>query len=138
VVEVLPTFNALLNATSGVLLLAAWRFIKAGRRDTHKKLMIAAFSCSALFLVFYLIRFSLTGAHRFAGADWLKPVYYAILFSHMLLAAAVVPLALRTFYLSYFKHDYTRHRRIARWTFPIWLYVSVTGVIVYVMLYHLA
>ncbi len=135
--ELLPTLNASLNATSALCLFAGWRAIKAKRVSLHWKLMTAALSASALFLVFYLIRFALTGAHRYPLDDWTRPVYLAILASHTLLAATVPFLAARTLHLA-IKKRYESHRRIARWTFPIWAYVSVTGVIVYFMLYHLA
>lgn len=134
--DVLPTVNASLNGSSAILLFAGWRAIKAGRRNLHHWLMISALLASALFLVCYLIRVGLTGTHRFPHEGWLKAVYYLVLFTHMILAMAVVPLALRTFWLAQ-KGRFDRHRGIARWTFPIWLYVSVTGVVVYVMLYHL-
>jgi putative membrane protein len=135
--EFLPTLNATLNATSAVFLFAGWRAIKAKKVSLHWKLMTAALTASSLFLVFYLIRFALTGAHRYPLDDWTRPVYLAILGSHTLLAATVPFLAARTLHLA-LKKRYESHRRIARWTFPIWGYVSVTGVIVYFMLYHLA
>ena len=97
--------------------------------------MQGAFITSAIFLVCYLTRFYLTGAHRFPGTGWLKIVYLTILFSHMVLAVVTVPLVLRTLYLAR-RARFREHRRIARFTFPVWMYVSVTGVVVYVMLYH--
>jgi uncharacterized membrane protein YozB (DUF420 family) len=134
--EVLPSVNASLNASSAILLFTGWRAIKAKRTTLHHWCMISALIASAIFLVCYLIRVALTGTHRFPHEGWTKIAYYAVLFSHMTLAIAVVPLALRTFYLAQ-KSRFDKHRRIAKWTFPIWLYVSVTGVVVYVMLYHL-
>ena len=134
--DVLPTVNAALNATSAVLLFAGWRAIRAGRRDVHRALMLSAFGSSTLFLASYLTRVALTGTHRFPGSGLLRAAYLAVLASHTLLAVAALPLVLRTLFLA-LRERLPEHRRIARWTFPIWLYVSVTGVVVYVMLYHL-
>mgnify|MGYP001559098435 CR=1 FL=1 len=136
--ERLAALNAVLNATSGVLLYAGLRAIKTGRRRLHWQCMTAAFAVSAIFLASYLTRVYVSGTHRFPGSGALKIAYYAILFSHMLLAATVPFLAVRTIWLSAKKKDFPRHVRIARITWPVWMYVSVTGVIVYVMLYHLA
>ncbi len=128
--------NATLNLASTVLLLIGLYQIR--RRDTrgHQRAMTGALVASALFLVFYVVRFSLTGTHRFAGEGVAKGVYLTILFSHMVLAALIVPLVLRLVYLVR-RRRFHAHARLARWTYPIWLYVSVTGLIVYVMLYHL-
>jgi putative membrane protein len=134
--DLLPAVNACLNGTSAVLLFAGWRAIKTRKVELHWKLMVAAVTASALFLVFYVIRFSLTGAHRYPAADWTRTVYYAVLTSHSLLAVVVLPLVARTLYLGTRKR-FQIHRRWARWTFPLWAYVSATGVIVYFMLYHL-
>lgn len=135
--DALPTVNATLNATSAVLLFSGWRAIRARRVGLHRTLMLAAFGVSALFLACYLTRFALTGVHRFPGDGALKAAYLGILATHTVLAAITAPLVLRTIWLSL--HDrFAAHRRIARWTFPVWMYVSVTGVVVYVMLYHLA
>ena len=100
--------------------------------------MLAAFGSSTLFLACYLVRVALTGTHRYPGSGASKAIYLAVLASHMLLAVAVVPLALRTLQLSLIKKSFEAHRRLARYTLPIWLYVSITGVVVYLMLYHLA
>lgn len=135
--DVHPALNALLNATSAVLLALGWRAIKRRQVGRHWRLMVSAFVASTVFLISYLLRFYLSGTHRYPGDGWDKVVYLAILFSHMVLAAAVVPLALRSLYLGARKR-YDRHRRLARWTLPIWMYVSVTGVIIYLMLYPLA
>jgi putative membrane protein len=135
---VLPTVNAALNATSGVLLTAGFAAIRARRIELHRRLMLSAFASSTIFLVCYLIRVGLTGTHRYPGTGASQVVYLAILVSHMLLAVAVVPLALRTLHLSLFKREFDAHRRIGRVTLPVWLYVSVTGVVVYLMLYHFA
>ena len=136
-VDLLPTVNATLNATSGVLLFIGWRAIKAKQVAFHRACMLSAVATSTLFLTFYLIRFALTGAHRYPLDDWTRPVYLGILGSHTLLAATVPFLAARTLYLAW-RQRFDAHRRIARVTFPIWMYVSVTGVVVYVMLYHVA
>lgn len=97
--------------------------------------MLGAVTASVLFLAFYVLRFSLTGTHRFAGEGLAKVAYLSILFSHMVLAVAVVPLVLRLLFLA-FRERFAEHRRLARWTFPIWMYVSVTGIVVYLMLYQ--
>ena len=135
--DALPAVNAALNATCAVLLVAGWRAIRGGRRDTHRALMLGACAASALFLVSYLTRVALTGTHRFPGDGALRAIYLVVLGTHTVLAALVVPLALRTLWLP-LRSRFAEHRRIARWTLPVWLYVSVTGVAVYVMLYHLA
>jgi putative membrane protein len=129
--------NAGLNATCAILLLLGWRAIRAGRRELHRALMLAACATSALFLASYLTRVALTGTHRFPGDGALRAVYLVVLSSHTVLAALVVPLALRTLFLP-LRSRFAEHRRIARITLPVWMYVSVTGVAVYVMLYHLA
>jgi putative membrane protein len=136
-VELLPTLNASLNALSGALAFAAWRAIRGGRVETHRALMISATLTSVVFLTFYLIRFSLTGTHRYPVDDWTRPLYLGILLTHTVLAAAVPFLVARSLWLA-LRGRFDAHRRIARVTFPIWLYVSVTGVLVYLMLYHLA
>jgi uncharacterized membrane protein YozB (DUF420 family) len=134
---VLPVVNACLNATCAALLLFGRGRIRRGERLPHARLMVAAFVTSAVFLASYLTRVWATGTTYFVGAAWLKYSYYAVLFSHMILAMVVLPLILRTLYLALQKR-FAEHRRLARWTYPVWLYVSVTGVLVYVMLYHLA
>jgi putative membrane protein len=135
--EVLPPVNATLNGTSAVLVLLGWRAIRAGERERHRALMLAAFASSVLFLAGYLTRIALTGTHAFPGSGALRAVYLAVLASHTLLAAAAAPMVLRTLFLAV-RERFPDHRRIARFTLPIWMYVSVTGVAVYVMLYHLA
>jgi putative membrane protein len=134
---VLPPVNAALNALSCALLLLGWAAIRRGERERHRALMLGACASSALFLVGYLTRVALTGVHRFPGAGWLKALYLAVLGSHTLLAAACAPLALVTLTLA-LRGRFPLHRRIARVTLPIWIYVSATGVAVYVLLYHLA
>jgi uncharacterized membrane protein YozB (DUF420 family) len=132
----LPALNATLNATSGVLLLAGWLMIRRGRIDLHRRCMLAAFVTSSLFLVSYVVYHAQAGSRPFTGRGTIRAIYFAILISHVLLAAIIVPLALITLRRA-LRGDYVRHRRIARWTFPVWMYVSVTGVVIYLMLYHL-
>jgi putative membrane protein len=133
----LPSVNAALNATSATLLFFGWRAIRAGRRELHRALMLGACSTSVLFLASYFTRIALTGTHRFPGGGPLRAVYLAILVSHTVLATLTLPLALRTLQLS-LGARFEEHRRVARFTFPVWLYVSLTGVAVYVMLYWIA
>lgn len=136
-VEVLPKLNACLNGTSALLIFLGAQRAAAHQPERHRTLMLSAFGTSSLFLFFYLLRFYLTGTHRFEGADWLRYLYLFILFSHMLLAISVVPLVFRAMFLG-LKNRIAEHRKVVRWAYPIWLYVSVTGVVVYVMLYHLS
>jgi putative membrane protein len=131
-----PTVNATLNALSAVFLVVAYRAIRRLEIDKHRRWMLAAATTSAIFLVSYVAYHVRVGSVRFGGVGSARTVYFAILVSHTLLAIAVVPFVLRTLYLGLKRRD-DRHRRIAKWTFPVWLYVSLTGVIVYVMLYHL-
>ena len=133
----LPTLNAALNSLSAVFLLAGFFYIKSGNRGAHRACMLTAFGCSTLFLISYLIYHYGVGSVPFKGQGWIRPVYFTILITHTVLATAVVPLALITLTRA-LKQRFDRHRRIARWTFPIWLYVSVTGVVVYWMLYWFA
>jgi putative membrane protein len=135
--ELLPPVNATLNGTSAVLVLLGWRAIRSGDRDRHRALMLAALASSVLFLAGYLTRVALTGTHAFPGRGALRAVYLAVLGSHTLLAAVAAPMILRTLFLA-LRDRLPDHRRIARVTVPVWLYVSATGVAVYVMLYHLA
>lgn len=131
----LPAVNAALNALSGMLLLAAFGFIRSGRIDAHRRLMLAAFATSALFLISYLVYHAQVGSVPFTRQGVVRPLYFTILITHVVLAAAVVPLAIVTLTRG-LRGRYAQHRRIARWTFPIWLYVSATGVLVYVLLYQ--
>lgn len=135
-VSILPTLNAFLNGTSAVLLSVGYIFIRLRKVTTHKTCMITAFGVSSLFLISYLIYHYRAGSVPFGGRGWIRPVYFTLLISHIALAACIVPLALITIYRAW-TEQFEKHMRIARWTFPIWLYVSVTGVIVYWMLYHL-
>jgi putative membrane protein len=134
--DLLALVNATLNGTAAVLLLAGRVAIGRRRTGMHRVLMVSAFAVSAVFLVSYLTRVALTGTHVDPHRGWVHWTYLAILGTHMTLAMAVVPLVLLALYQAYRKR-FAKHRRIARWTFPIWLYVSVTGVVVYAMLYHL-
>ena len=131
----LPTVNALLNATSGTLLFLGFLQIRKKNIVVHRRLMLAACGASVLFLISYLTYHALAGATRFAGTGWSRPIYFTILISHTILATAVLPLAIVTVWRG-LRDQNARHRAIARWTFPIWIYVSITGVLVYLMLYH--
>jgi putative membrane protein len=133
--EVLPGVNAGLNATSACALFVGYWAIRTRRLSLHWKCMAAAFAASSLFLVGYLTRYALTGIHHYAGRG--RGFYLVLLGTHTLLAALALPLILRTMWLSAVRRSYAAHRRIAVWTFPVWAYVSVTGVLVYVMLYRL-
>ncbi|MBI5510370.1 MAG: DUF420 domain-containing protein [Deltaproteobacteria bacterium] len=132
----LPTLNAALNATSALFIVAGVLSIRDGRRERHRRFMLAAVATSALFLVSYLTRSFLTGVHRFPGAGVVKAIYLVVLSSHMLLAVVVVPLVLVALGLA-LKERFATHRKVVRFAYPVWLYVSVTGVVVYFMLYHL-
>jgi putative membrane protein len=136
-VEFFPPLNATLNAVSGVLLFTAWRFIRRGNVAVHRRLMLSACATSVLFLISYVTYHSLRGGivTRFAGTGGWKTVYLSILLTHTVLAVAVLPLAIASVYNG-LKMRVQQHRRVARWTFPIWMYVSVTGVLVYFFLYH--
>src|SRR6476660_7096632 len=131
----LPAVNASLNAISFVLLVCGWLLIRARRIAQHRRVMIAAFITSSLFLICYLTYHAQVGSVRFTREGFVRPLYFTILITHVTLAAAVLPLAIVTLTRG-LKGRYPRHRAIARWTFPIWLYVSVTGVLVYVLLYQ--
>jgi uncharacterized membrane protein YozB (DUF420 family) len=130
-----PSINATLNGTSAVLLVIGRILIAQGRRAAHRAVMITALCSSTLFLAGYLYYHAHVGTTHFPGTGWSRPVYFTILISHTLLAAATLPLVIVTVSRALRKR-FDRHRAIARWTFPIWLYVSVTGVLIYFMLYH--
>ena len=132
----LPALNALLNLTSAVLLSAGGYFIKKRRIAAHKRCMIAALITSVAFLTSYLIYHAQVGSVPFGGQGWIRPVYFFILITHILLAIVILPMVLRTAYFG-FAARFEKHVPIARWTFPLWLYVSVTGVVVYLMLYQI-
>jgi uncharacterized membrane protein YozB (DUF420 family) len=131
----LPAVNATLNALSGILLLVGYTLIRAGRRDQHRKWMLAAFTTSSLFLVCYVVYHAQVGSVRFTREGFVRPLYFTILITHVTLAAVVLPMAIVTLTRG-LNGRFSQHRKIARWTFPIWLYVSVTGVLVYVLLYQ--
>ena len=132
--ERLPHLNVALNALSALLLVAGLRAIRSGRRRLHARLMLAAFGSSTVFLASYVTYHSLKEHTVYPGTGLLRGIYLCILFSHVVLAIVNLPLVLRTLYLAV-RERFESHRRIARWTFPIWLYVSVTGVVVYLLLY---
>jgi putative membrane protein len=133
--DTLAAVNATLNGLSALLILVGWLAIRGGARGRHRTLMLSAFTVSALFLVSYLTRVCLTGTHRYPGHGAWKAIYLAILLSHMTLAMATPPLVIRSLWLA-LKQRLPEHRRLVRWTLPIWMYVSVTGVLVYALLYH--
>jgi putative membrane protein len=132
----LPTLNACLNAASALLLVLGWTLIRRRRIDAHRRTMTAAFVCSTLFLVSYLVYHAQVGSVRFPGSGGARTFYLGLLLTHTVLAAAVAPLAVTTFVLAR-RGRFAKHRRLARVTLPLWLYVSVTGVVVYVMLYRM-
>ena len=131
----LPAVNATLNAIAGVLLVIGYTLIRRGRIEQHRRVMLAAFATSTLFLISYLVYHANAGSRPFEGRGAIRAVYFTILITHIVLAAAIVPMALITLSRA-LRARFDRHVRIARWTLPIWLYVSVTGVIVYLMLYR--
>ena len=130
----LPTVNAILNATAFLFLLAGYFQIRRGNRDAHKLCMLTACTASALFLACYLYYHFQVGSVKFEGQGWIRPVYFTILLTHTVLAAAILPLVLVTLARA-LRGRFDLHRRIARWTLPIWMYVSVTGVLIYLLLY---
>ena len=131
----LPAINATLNGLSAVLLLIGYVLVRTGRIAQHRRVMIAAFVTSSLFLVCYLTYHAQVGSVRFTRYGFVRPLYFTVLISHVTLAALVLPLAIVTLSRG-LKSRYRAHRAIARWTFPIWMYVSITGVLVYVLLYQ--
>ncbi len=132
----LPTVNAVLNGLSAAFLLTGYLLIRRGRREAHRRAMLGALACSALFLVCYLVYHAQVGSVRFTGQGPLRTLYFSVLISHTLLAVVIVPLVALTVTPA-LRGRFDRHRRIARWTLPMWAYVSVTGVVVYWMLYRL-
>jgi len=133
--SILPTVNAALNGLAALLLLGGYLCIRAGKRDLHRRFMISAFITSGVFLVSYLT-YHATRLHMpYGGEGFSRVIYFALLISHIILAIAVVPMALFLLWWAS-RSEFPKHKRLARWAFPIWLYVSVTGVIVYFMLYH--
>lgn len=136
-VQDLPTVNASLNGLSTLLLIAGWVFIRRGQREAHRNCMVAALSTSALFLASYLTYHYLShSVTRFVEPAWFRPIYLVILLTHTVLAVVILPLILVTVYQAA-RGQFERHRRIARWTWPLWLYVSATGVLIYFLLYHI-
>ena len=133
--SLLARINVLLNAGAGVCLLLGYAFIRRRRIREHRACMLSAFGLSSTFLVTYLLHHARVGSVPFRGAGWLRPVYYAILLPHVLLAGVIVPLALFTVYRAW-TGKLAAHRRIARVTLPVWLFVSFSGVVVFVMLYY--
>jgi uncharacterized membrane protein YozB (DUF420 family) len=131
----LPAINATLNGISAVLLIVAYVLILKRRIEAHRRVMLAAFTTSSLFLICYVIYHAQVGSVRFTRQGFVRPLYFTILITHVTLAAVVLPLAIITLSRA-LKERFDRHRAIARWTLPIWLYVSVTGVLVYVLLYQ--
>lgn len=133
----LPTVNAFLNGLCAALLLGGLVAIKNRNISLHNIFMRTAFGVSVLFLISYLTYHAQVGSMRFPGQGWIRPIYFLILISHTILAALIVPLVLRTLFLA-LKNRYEDHKRWARWTWPLWMYVSVTGVVIYLMLYRLS
>jgi putative membrane protein len=132
-VSVLPAVHATMNGTTAVLLLVGILLIRAGNRRWHQRVMITAFGLSCAFLLSYVVYHSQAPATSFGGEGWVRPVYFTILISHIALAPVVLPLALFAV-LRGLRGEFGRHRKVARWTFPVWIYVAVTGVIVYLMM----
>ena len=133
---ILPTVNATLNSISGVFLLVGYVLIRRRRINAHRNAMLGAFASSTLFLISYLIYHAQAGSRPFTGVGLVRYAYFVILISHVILAALILPMAVSTLSRG-LRGRYVEHKRIARWTFPTWLYVSVTGVIVYLMLYRM-
>ncbi len=132
----LPALNAGLNAISAVFLTTGYRYIRRKRMAAHRACMLAAFVFSTLFLASYVVYHARVGSVGFPHQGWIRPVYFTILITHVTLAAVILPLALITLSRA-LREKFDRHRKIARWTLPLWLYVSVTGVVVYLMLYRM-
>ena len=132
----LPTVNATLNTISAILLTIGYILIRQRKVEAHKRCMLAAFAVSVLFLISYVIYHANAGSTPFTRQGWIRPVYFTILISHIILAFVIVPLALRTLYLAW-RERFEQHRRIAKITLPVWLYVSITGVLIYIMLYQM-
>ena len=133
---IFPVLNATLNGTSAVLLISGRQLIRRRRVAAHRACMVAALATSSVFLASYLYYHAHVGSVHFQGRGWSRPVYFSILISHTILAAAIVPLVIVTLSRA-LRSRYDRHRAIARWTYPLWLYVSVTGVVIYFMLYRI-
>ena len=134
--SVLPHLNATLNASSFILLSSGYYFIRRGRVNAHRNCQLAALTASIIFLISYIVYHLHHGATRFAGQGIARPIYFTILLTHTVLAVVIVPFVIVTLRRA-LRRDFQRHRALARWTLPMWLYVSITGVLVYLMLYHL-
>ena len=134
--DTLAAVNASLNAISALALLVGWISIRRRKLHAHRAAMVTALSASALFLVFYVTRVALTGTHEFAGEGWARTAYFGILLTHMLLAVVILPFVLRLVHLVR-RRRFRDHARLARWVFPVWAYVSATGLVVYLMLYRI-
>jgi putative membrane protein len=134
--QIHPAINAALNGTCFVFLVLGRMAIARGDEALHRKRMLTAFTASTVFLISYLIRFATTGAHKYPGEGIDKSIYLVILFSHMILAVVLVPLVLRALQLA-LRSRFPEHKKLVKYTWPIWMYVSVTGVLVYLMLYHI-
>lgn len=132
-VNQLPALNALLNSVSTILIISGYVAVRKRKFITHMKLMLTAFVSSSLFLISYLIYHNFTGHTPFPGQGWIRPVYFTILISHIILSAFVVPLVLTSYYFA-FSGKFNTHKKVSRWTLPVWLYVSVTGVAIYFIL----
>jgi len=135
-VQNLPTLNAILNTTSAILLIFGYRNIKRGKRDVHKKFMLTALAVSILFFISYSIYHSQVGSVPYPRHDWTRPLYFALLIPHAFLAAAMVPFIILAVWFA-LKSRFAAHKKIVRWLWPVWIFVSVSGVVIYVMLYHL-
>ena len=135
-VSLLPTVNALLNGIASILLVLGFIQIKRGNRDTHKKIMLTALAVSLLFLCSYLFYHYRVGSIPYPYHDWTRPVYYIILIPHVILAGVMSPFIIIAVWHA-LHENFNRHKRLVRWVFPVWMYVSVTGVIIYFMLYRL-
>ena len=132
-----PTLNAVLNGIAAILLLAGFVAVKRHRPDVHKRFMVGALAVSALFLMSYLVYHYRVGSVAYPFHDWTRPVYFGILIPHVILAAVMVPFILAAVWFA-FRQDFARHTRITRWIWPVWMFVSVTGVVIYFMLYRIS
>ncbi|VAX08354.1 hypothetical protein MNBD_GAMMA26-546 [hydrothermal vent metagenome] len=136
IIPLLPHFQAALNLTTICLIAVAYSYIRREDRVMHRKYMIAALSVSGLFMVSYLIYHSQVGNVKFVGEGAIRPIYFTILISHIILAAAIIPMVLTTvFHAS--RTSFKRHQRWAKWTFPAWIYVSISGIVIYLMAFHI-
>ncbi len=134
-IPIMPPFQAAANALATTLLGLGYYFVKTGRRHAHRNCMILTLVVSTIFLASYLTYHNLVGYAPFVGQGWIRPIYFSLLFSHIVLAAVIVPLVLATVWFAA-RGNFTRHPKIARWTLPLWMYVSISGVIVYILGFH--